>query len=95
MKDMVLITKAKNYNEAFKTEAHMYVFILTFTDAKNRCDLLGITKQHYYNKILADQWMKNIYSKIINYNEDDIFMYMYKQTALNKLHELYHNMVKE
>lgn len=96
MKDLATTIKGKNYcNFAFKTKAHMYTFILTFTDAENRCDLLGITKQHYYNKILAKEWFNSIYSIIINYNESDIFMNMYKQTALRKLYELYNHMVED
>jgi hypothetical protein len=50
---------------AFKSEAHKYIFILLYIDAKNRCDLLGITEQMYYDFNLATEWRNNIYERLI------------------------------
>ena len=82
----------ENKFEPFKSEAHKYIFILLYTDAKNRCDLLGITEEMYYNESLATQWRNNIYYKIYN---GDSNLDSLKNIAIDKLNKFYYSMTKE
>ena len=82
-----------NLTKYFKSEACRYIFILNHTDGKVRCDNLGITEQHYYNKKLADEWYHNI--KFTIEKSDDAIDVDEKEKALAKLQSLYENMTQE
>lgn len=75
----------------FKTLADKYVFALSHTDGKTRCDLVGITEEMYLKKELADIWYNGILDEIkssgVEGNDVDI--------ALNNLNRLYSNMTNE
>jgi len=80
----------------FKSEADAYIFILAYTDAKNRCRLLGIRKYHYLNSNLATEWRDNIYNIITNRDPELSSMNVNDlQKALNILDDLYRNMIEE
>ena len=75
----------QNQKEHFKSLADKYVFALSHTDGKTRCDLVGITEEMYLKKELADIWYNGILDEIkssgVEGNDVDI--------ALNNLNRLY------
>ena len=78
------------YLDAFKSEAHKYIYILLYTDSKLRCRSLRITEEMYYDKSLATQWRNDIYDKIYN---GDSSLDSFKQKAIEKLDYLYNRMI--
>lgn len=80
-----------NEKNHFKTLADKYVFALSHTDGKTRCDLVGITEEMYLKKELADIWYNGILDEIKSsgVEGDDV------KTALNNLNHLYSNMTDE
>lgn len=80
----------KYYLNAFKSEAHKYIYILLYTDGKLRCKSLRITEQMYYDESLATQWRNDIYNIIYN---GDSSLDSFKQKAIEKLDYLYNRMI--
>ena len=48
------------YLDAFKSEAHKYIYVLLYTYSSIRIKALRITEQMYYDKSLALKWRNNI-----------------------------------
>lgn len=48
----------------FKSEGHMYVFLLTRVSGKDRNKILGLTSAEYSSKRAAKRWYKRIALKI-------------------------------
>lgn len=57
----------QNHNAGFNgfiSEQEKYLFCLTRLDGANRQDLLGITRTHYSDPVIAEKWYKKIAQKI-------------------------------
>jgi hypothetical protein len=74
----------------FISSSHQYIFILSLLDGTQRCTMLGITQEHYYDREYADQW----YNDILNIINLDKSILGYEE-ALQKLNYIYYNMIEQ
>ena len=78
-----------NYDMYFINEGAKFIFALIHTDKDIRMNLLGITKSHYLNSNTANLWKSYVENAIFCTN----FSNNLKMMALEKLNELYKNMI--
>ena len=74
---------SNNEYKYFKTEGDRYIFALTQTDGKTRCNLIGLKDELYYNEGKAEKWYENISNKIHPINNKDN-----AENAMNAMNEL-------
>ena len=78
----------KPCNECFKSRTHELIFILTEMQSYHRLHALGITPEHYHDKLLSRDWYQNIYSQLTTTTESNLSPEKVKcaLVELDKLH---------
>jgi hypothetical protein len=66
----------------FVSRKAQLIFYLTVMDGKQRCDLLGITEEHYCDANLAGEWYIGLMRELGLENDEN-------RAAIRKLKDLY------
>ncbi len=62
-----------NIVRLFKSDAHMLTFALLYADTWLREDMLGITENLYHDKVAAEEWKDDLYTRLAEGAKDSIY----------------------